>query len=53
MGGAPKNKKTWNGVDSEGQYERCKLRVMGPWCIRGIRGIRDIRSIRGIRGMYY
>ena len=31
MGGAPKDKKIWDRVDSEGKYGRWKLQVMGSW----------------------
>ena len=31
MGGAFQNKKIRDRVDSEGKYERKKLRIMGSW----------------------
>jgi len=33
VGGASKNKKKLDRLDSEGQYGRWKLRVMGSWIL--------------------
>jgi len=46
VGGASKNKKVRERVDSEGQYGRWRLRVKGSWLV-AIRQRQEARCIGG------